>query len=459
MPQQTARQDMQLLHEVEYGVLRELVFRLVGVMLGSVLMFLYTGWLLPFAWCLGYLVTHAMHYRFIVTHLERPTPRDLTVAGLLYLVVVLAFMWWPTYLGMQSDPAMIYVGVTLVTSTLVYQIRRGDRILWLNWAQIVIFATMISLILWAQMPNIPTPLGKIGAVLVTLAAFAYVALAMLYARRTRMALEETAQRLAQDQKMSAIGRLAGGIAHDFNNMLTVVKGNLELYHLIEDPEERRAAVIEAQTAAQRAEDVVHHLMVYARKAPVRRQLLDANAAVAEVMTLIRSVVPSRIRCTLHTAPGRLPLEVDQGQLTTALLNLVKNAVDATEGPGCLRIETAVRETTTQLRAHNGVELAAGRYVTVAVRDTGAGIDPDHLARLSEPFFTTKPVGKGTGLGLSMVAGFVQGSGGGLSIDSDSNGTTVMLWLPALALPEAPQVIVQSPPEAMQPDGPQVQPGE
>lgn len=429
------RKDMQLLYDVEYGVQRELVMRLVGVCIGAGLIHLYEGWYSPFVWCAGYLLTHAVHYRYITTHMERTTRRDLVVAGSLYLLVVVAFLWLPAYFATQHDPVMIYIGGVLMTSTMIYQIRRADRILWLNWAQILIFAALVTTILISHMDHFNGMLAKVGAVLVTFAAFVYIILAMLYARSSRLAMEEAAERLAQDQKMSAIGRLAGGVAHDFNNMLTVVKGNLELYHLMDDPAERDAAVAEAQLAAQRAEEVVQHLMVYARKAPTRVRDLDANEAVASVMTLTRTMIPARIAREFAPCAGRVPISVDESQLTTALLNLVKNAVDAMPEAGKLRISTAVETLTAPLSLHGHV-LPEGTYATVTVSDTGTGIPEPNLSRVAEPFFTTKPPGQGTGLGLSMVAGFVQGAGGGLRIVTSAKGTAVSLLFPAPALEPA-----------------------
>ncbi|MEQ5869512.1 hypothetical protein J4E08_06310 [Sagittula sp. NFXS13] len=437
MMPQDARQDMQLLHEVEYGVPQELIMRLVGICIGAVMMYIYDASLLPVAWCLGYLVSHAVHYRFVTSRLDQAEPHDLVTAGVLYLVVVVSFMWLPSYYAMQHEPIHLYIGTVLIASTMVYQIRRGDRHLWLSWAQILIFAVMVTVVMASHLHDFTRPIEWIGAIFVTCAGFVYVGLAMLYARKSRLETEEAAQRLAQDQKMSAIGRLAGGVAHDFNNMLTVVKGNLELYHLLDDPQDRADAIHEAQMAAERAEEVVHHLLVYARKAPMRPRVMDANEAVVKTMTLIRTMVPEGIEKRVDRWHHRLPMEVDDGQFATALLNLVKNSVDAMSGQGTLLVKLSLENVGEERLLASGARLAPGKYVAICVRDSGSGIPPEILARVSEPFFTTKPTGKGTGLGLSMVAGFLQSAGGGLCVRSDTAGTAVTMLIPAREIQGAP----------------------
>jgi signal transduction histidine kinase len=425
------KQDMALLYEVEYGVRNELIVRLVTVGIGSVLMYLYLEDLRPFLWTAGYFLAHAVHFLYIRSHLASAEMRHLRTAGGLYLCVVAAFLWWPALMAASHEAATIYVGSVLIGSTIIYQIRRGDRLLWMIWGQVALFALSLLWVMQANIHHFEGALGHVGAVVVTAAVCAYTALAMLYSRRSRLALEEAAHELAQDQKMSAIGRLAGGVAHDFNNMLTVVLGNLELFHLIETEDERNAAVTEAEMAAKRAEGVVQHLLVYARKAPMRMTEVDLSASVAEVSGLVRAMVPERVVLRIVTDPRPMPVRLDENQLTTALLNLVKNAVDAMPQGGELRISTTPTVLEQPRGMANGDTLRPGYYACLAVGDSGSGIPPEIIERVLEPFFTTKPPGKGTGLGLSMVVGFVLEQGGGLEITSNQNGTRMTLFFPML----------------------------
>ncbi len=430
------RQEVQLLYDIEYGDWREWAPRMGAVGVGAVLIFVYAGWWSAFYWAGAFYGVHVVHHAFTSARLTQATQWDVRIGGGLFVLITLTFVPMPVSMIIFGDPVLIYGGGLLMATTVAYHIRRGDRILWLNWAQNTIFACCGMVILLAYLPVFPDPLGKAGAIFATCSAIVYVSLAMLFARRSRLALEDAATQLAQDQKMSAIGRLAGGVAHDFNNVLTVVQGNLELYHVLDDPKERRAAVQEAQAAAKRAESVVHQLLIYARKAPTRRRLVDANAAVEEITSLMQTLIPSRIGWKLVKAPGTPHVQVDESQLTTALLNLAKNAVDAMPESGRLRVTVSPAYLEGARLMANGQMLPAGEYVVVSVRDTGTGIPPDNLFKVAEPFFTTKPPGQGTGLGLSMVTGFVQEQDGGLEIRSSRQGTEVLLYLPQVPSPRS-----------------------
>lgn len=416
-----------MLYDVEYGDRKETVGRLLSGFLGTGLMYAYEPGILPLLWGAGYFLAHGLHWGLLTHFLT--LPRDAlgahrrNIAAASYMVVVIAFLWMPVYWATQHSEIQIYVGGVLIAATVVYQIRRADRILWLVWAQVVTFATAILVILAGHLDHFDTPVEWTGAVAVTLIGYVYVARSMLYAHGARLRMEQAAQRSAQDQKMSAIGRLAGGVAHDFNNMLTVIKGNLELYHLMQSSAEQRAVVDEAYTAAERGEQVVHHLLVYARKAPTHPRVVEVNAAVRGVLTLARPLISDATRVETQLSEAPLFVEVDESQLTTALLNVIKNATDAMPNGGALRV---------------AVTAVAGRRrdaVEITVEDTGGGILAENLTRVAEPFFTTKPVGQGVGLGLSMVAGFAQAAAGELRITNAGQGAHIQLCLPASPPPE------------------------
>ncbi|MGM0584585.1 MAG: PAS domain S-box protein [Pseudomonadota bacterium] len=253
----------------------------------------------------------------------------------------------------------------------------------------------------------------------------------------RRALDE---RLRQAQKLEAVGQLTGGLAHDFNNLLTVIMGNAEMLsaRLAGEPELATLAGM-TETAAARGAELTSRLLAFARRQPLRPRAVDANRLLRGMEDLFRRTLPQSIELEIAPAEGLWTTEIDPGQLEVALLNLVLNARDAMPGGGRLRLETAnVR--LDEPRGAQDDELSPGRYVTIAVSDSGEGMSPEVAARAFDPFFTTKEVGEGSGLGLSMVWGFARQSSGHAAIRSEPGlGTTVTLRFPRVSGPAAEEV--------------------
>jgi signal transduction histidine kinase len=245
--------------------------------------------------------------------------------------------------------------------------------------------------------------------------------------------------LRQSQKMEAVGQLTGGIAHDFNNMLTGVIGAIDIMkrrmasNRYDDLDRFMEA---ASVSARRAAGLTARLLAFSRRQSLDSRPTDINALVRSLLDLLRRTMGENISIAVETNPELPPGVADANQLESAILNLAINARDAMPNGGQLTIETAAADLDeVYCRAHPGI--SPGRYVVIAVSDTGVGMTQDLIDKAFNPFFTTKPVGQGTGLGLSMVYGFVKQSDGQVRIHSTpGEGTSVKIYLPAAAGYEA-----------------------
>jgi two-component system, cell cycle sensor histidine kinase and response regulator CckA len=241
------------------------------------------------------------------------------------------------------------------------------------------------------------------------------------------------EHLRRAERMQAAGKLAGGVAHEVNNMMTGVIGFSEfLLRSLEEGDARRSDVEEIIKAGTRAADVTRQLLAFTRQQFLQPQVLDVNAVVGGMEKLLRRSLGEGHVLDLQRSSDTAQLLADRGQLEQVLINLVINARDAMTGHGRVTIETrtAVWDEIYAQR-HGGVDLPLGRYVMLAVSDTGCGMDRDIKAHIFEPFFTTKPVGQGTGLGLSTVYGIVKQSGGYVWVYSEpGQGSVFKIYLPA-----------------------------
>jgi PAS domain S-box-containing protein len=276
-----------------------------------------------------------------------------------------------------------------------------------------------------------------------------VFVAMMHDLTHRKAAEEAA---ARSQRMDAIGRMTGGIAHDFNNLLTVVIGNLELLDLEHMPKNADQIIADALAAAELGADLTSRLVMFARKRPLRLELIDLNAGLASAVSLLRHTISAQCQLDLAMDDNLWPVQADPTQLQTAIFNLVLNAQDAMPEGGRIFLETSnVRIDDTYLAQEIGV--AAGRYVRLSVSDTGEGMTDEQRTLALEPFYTTKAAGDGTGLGLSMVYGFTKQAGGHVALYSEpGQGTTVSLYFPAAEKRLEEGMDANSPPTEQQAQG-------
>jgi len=228
------------------------------------------------------------------------------------------------------------------------------------------------------------------------------------------------EQLRQSQKMQALGQLTGGIAHDFNNLLTVIQGSADILTRDELADDRRKRFAKAIVqAADNAAVLTSQLLAFARRQPLKPEVVDLSQLVAGMTDLLDRTMGERIKIETSLERSTPPVTVDRNQLQSAILNIASNARDAMPDGGTLTIRVS------EIRSEAGERMA-----TISVSDTGAGMDADTASRIFEPFFTTKKTGKGTGLGLSQVYGFATQSGGEVFVDSEpGEGTTVTLLLP------------------------------
>jgi signal transduction histidine kinase len=247
---------------------------------------------------------------------------------------------------------------------------------------------------------------------------------------------EAQARLAEAQKMEAVGQLTGGIAHDFNNLLTAIIGSLDLVRK-ETAGNARLQTLSglALQSAQRGALLVSQLLAFGRRQTLRPQSVALAGVLEDIRLQMRPPAGGTVTLETRLAPDLWPCQVDRAQLEAAMLNLVLNAYDAMPRGGALTIAGANR--TIDAAEARRLGIAPGDYAGIAVTDTGIGMTSETQARAFEPFFTTKGAGKGTGLGLSQVYGLARQSMGAATIESRAGGTTVTLLLPRAAELAAP----------------------
>ncbi|HKE19213.1 MAG TPA: ATP-binding protein [Kofleriaceae bacterium] len=238
--------------------------------------------------------------------------------------------------------------------------------------------------------------------------------------------------LRQSQKLGALGALAGGVAHDFNNILTAIKGNTQL--AMEDlpaGHPLHVSLAEIAVASERAAELVRRILAFSRQQDVNRRSQQLRPLVDEALSLLRATLPATVRIRADLTAEIPAVSTDGTQIHQIVMNLGVNAADAmAERTGSLDVR--LDATIIAAGASGPAGLSEGRYVRLSVRDDGRGMDRALLARIFQPFFTTKPPGAGTGLGLSLVQDIMKGHGGAIAVDSvPGKGTEFHLYFPAV----------------------------
>ena len=259
------------------------------------------------------------------------------------------------------------------------------------------------------------------------------------AGRGRPAATKRAEQIHLAQRMESIGRLASGLAHDFNNLLTAILGQCDLLlRRLPETEPTRKGIEEIRTAGERAAGLTRQLLAYSRRQVLKPRVIDLNSSVTSMFPLLRRLIGETIDLspTLQADLGHV--EADPSQVEQIIMNLVVNARDSMPGGGRVVVETSNADLdATFARRH--APTRPGRYVLLAVSDTGSGMDRATQARIFEPFFTTKQLGKGTGLGLATVYGIVKQSDGYIWVYSEPGvGSTFKIYLPRVDAAVSPE---------------------
>ena len=264
-----------------------------------------------------------------------------------------------------------------------------------------------------------------------------VMLSMIYDETERKMAEAEQEKLQaqlhQAQKMESVGILAGGVAHDFNNLLQAMGGNVEL--LLKDKPEDHPDVSRLKSlevSIDRAAKLVRQLLIFSRKAEVKKQQVDLNHEIRMAVGLLERAIPKMINIELDLEDNIWPISADPVQIEQVLLNLGSNAADAMPQGGKLFIETsnAADDNDFSLTSKS-LGLEAGPYILMKISDTGCGMSQETVEQIFDPFFTTKDIGKGTGLGLASVYGIIRAHDGHIYCSSEpGKGSMFKIYLPA-----------------------------
>ncbi|MFC4670299.1 sensor histidine kinase [Seohaeicola nanhaiensis] len=434
------RAEINRLRLVEFPSRAEALLRFSAIFSGGVILNYFWQWHAVWFWLAGYFGVMAVYWRFLSSRPPAPSNRDVTVAHGLFLLLLVAFIWLPIRAMMEPSVPIAFTSTAAYACLLVFLIWRGESALTIIWGTVAtLFCAHVALLVH-YLPLAQATSQQVIMAVAGLASIGYLAQAMLTQRARARETMQSLRRNAEAQRLEAIGQVAGGIAHQFNNSLTAIQGNLELAALSSDDAERQELLGEAHAAALRSAELVRQLLAYTRSARMTRARIVLRRAMDQVATGARAVLPSSITLVIEPPPADLTVVTDESQLVAVLLQLIANARDAMPNGGRITLRS---RTVADLRSHlmpDGSFLPPGAYVAIEVCDSGTGIPRDLIGRVTDPFFSTKPVGIGSGMGLAVATGFARQSGGGMTIASSAKGTVITLILPAATVDsDLPQV--------------------
>lgn len=423
--------EIERLYLLEFEGVDELAVRMIGSLVGALFIWLFTGWNSAWFWIGSYAAVQFAYLMFLRSRRARARASDVRIAQIMFPLVLVSYIWMPIKMTASQDDALSASGFCILACVIIYIVRRSEQYLRMTLIEIGVLSTGLLIGMITILLRNENLVGRVGLLFATSTLVLYLLQGAFIVRRQRLRADAVAERTRHAEKLEAIGKLAGGVAHDFNNMLTAVMGNLELIEEIDDPVLRGELLAEARAAAQHGAQVVRQLLVYARQTDGTPRPVAVADLLQSVEGLCKTSVSSSVTFKVQAADDRLEVHADEALLVAALLNLIKNGVDAVGGAGRITVSGGPRHLRKPLACMSGRTLPPGTFVALAVSDTGPGIPEGLIHRVADPFFTTKPVGKGSGLGLSMVMGLSSRLGGGLEIQSSAKGTTATILLPLM----------------------------
>lgn len=413
------RRQIKTLRQADATSIPEILMRHTIVAGGALLLWISTGQALMLVWGFGYILLNGLYILLLRTP---RLPKGRRTYGALFFASMVISTWYASmtvYLVTFDARAYEFIGICGLIGLGLYNLSRHTDLTYLAiWDTLLMTLCIIGMLL-VILTKVDTTAGQVAVAFVGLGVNTYYVITYLAMMRTRATLRHAQEAEVQSQKMRAVGQLTAGIAHDFNNILTVIRGNLDLASELLDPAEREIMLDEARAGTDRAAHLVRQLLAFSRKSQMRRSDIAIGPFLQDFALSLRRLLPETVHVTLDATPPDLSLSADRQLLETALLNCAINARDAMhpEG-GVLRLSAQ--------------DNPGAREVAFLIEDTGPGVPPAMIERITEPFFTTKQVGEGSGLGLSMVKGFAEQSGGRLELrNRPSGGLQVALILPLI----------------------------
>ncbi len=361
------------LYRLETENTAELLLRLTGSIVGAGIVSSYAGWKFASIWVVLYCIWLGVFLAFLRNRRPKAAAVDIWVAYLLYTSLLALYMTLPTMMMASADQVLSLSGFCIFCGVVVFVVRRAEYDKWMTLIQICILAISLGIAIVSVIFREHSVLGRVGIIFAAAAFLFYLIQGAFLVRKQRMRVDDIAARSAEAEKLEAIGKLAGGVAHEFNNMLTVIHGNLDLIDAVDDPQLRHEFLQEARAATMRGASAIRQLLTYARKNDGTPLPHEIDILLAKTEQLCRAIVPPSVHLFFDDPTSGLVILVDEALFVAAVINLVKNSIDAVKDNGTITISVEVLGLGEAVKCISGQTLKRGTYLRIAVADDGPGI--------------------------------------------------------------------------------------